>query len=83
MNTLELKDGYEYGPSDPDARRAFDLANEFIKREKDLKRFLITEPSVEGTEPVFQVHYRLLAKGDDLEAIVEVDTQTGQCSRIK
>jgi len=74
-NTLELKDGYQYGPANKEASEAFALANDFIKHEKDLRRFLITQPSVSRKDEGFEVRYKLLTKSEESEAIVRVDLQ--------
>lgn len=82
-NNLELKNGYEYGLAERDPSLAFSLANGFIQREKDLRRFLITEPSVRGNNGVYDVRYKLLTKSEESEAIVRVDIRNKRCKRIK
>jgi hypothetical protein len=82
-NTIELKNGYERGPANKEASEAFSLANDFVKHEKDLRRFLITEPSAHGNGEEFEVHYKLFTKSEESEAIVRVDLRTRQCTRIK
>ncbi len=82
-NNLELKNGYEHGPAEIGASIAFNLANGFIQRQQDLRRFLITEPSVGGMDGVYDVHYKLLTKSEENEAIIRVDIRNKRCKRIK
>ncbi|MFH1693897.1 MAG: hypothetical protein ABH890_06410 [Bacillota bacterium] len=85
-NNLELKNGYEYGPAETGPSIAFNLANEFIQRQKDIKRFLITKPSVSsinGMNDLYEVRYKLLTKSEESEAVVRVDIKNKTCKRIK
>jgi hypothetical protein len=82
-NKLVLKNGTEQGPADSDAAIAFSLANEFIKHERDLHRFIITDPSIRKHGERYEVTYRLLEKSEESEAIVGVDIKSRKCTRIK
>jgi hypothetical protein len=71
------------GPAAKDAGIALNLANEFVQRQQNLKRFLITDPAVSGTNGIYEVRYKLLTKSEEGEAVVAVDVGKKTCGRIK
>ena|SRR5688572_29136053 len=83
QNKLILGNEYEKGPAEPDAAIAFNLANEFIKKEKDSRGFTVTDPSVQKQGDNFEVTYKTTRNSEIKEAVVLADVKNKTCRRLK